>query len=352
MFNFYDISFNELQKFLQESSQPSFRSTQIWEGAYLQTYTSWEEFTNIPRDLRAELNTQYKIQTMKLLNMEDTFDRSSTKFLLQLQDENAIESVILKSQDRITLCISTQSGCPVGCVFCATGNIGFSRNLHSGEIIEQVLLLSKILKTEKRKLTNIVFMGMGEPLLNFDATLTAIKRFNDKKGMNIGARRITLSTIGIPDKIRSFAEEGLQVNLAISLHAPNDNLRQELIPLAKKIPLSEIMDACHYYILKTNRRVSFEYVLIAGLNDYNQHAEELSRLLQNFLCHVNLIGLNPTTHFPGKTPSQEKMRSFGNILLSHGIPTSIRESQGSDIQAACGQLAGQSSKTKRVKIIT
>lgn len=348
MINFYDISFHELQNFLKEISQPSFRAFQIWEGIYQHAYTAWEEFTNLPNDLRASLNSQYLLQTLKVVNMQDTFDKSSTKFLFQLHDENTIESVILRNQERITLCISTQSGCPVGCVFCATGNLGYFRNLYSGEIIAQVIFLSKILKSEKKKITNVVLMGMGEPLLNYDATLTAIKRFNDKTGMNMGARRITLSTIGIPEKIRSFAKEGLQVNLAVSLHAPNDDLRQELVPLAKKYSLSEILNACQDYIQKTNRRVTFEYVLIADRNDHNQHAEELSHLLQKLLCHVNLIALNPTTHFSGKGPSHQKTRSFGNILLSHGISTSIRESQGLEIQAACGQLAGQFSKTNHI----
>jgi len=242
------------------------------------------------------------------------------------------------------LCISTQSGCPVGCVFCATGKFGFFRDLTSGEIVEQVIHISRLLSQQGEHITNIVLMGMGEPFLNFEATLDAVKRFNDNSGMNIGARRITISTIGIPDKILRFAQEGLQINLAVSLHAPNDALRRELVPVAARIHISELMQACRQYIKATNRRITFEYVLINGVNDQPQQAEELAALLSGMLCHVNLIGLNPTTHYPGRTPSHQTMNAFGHILLSHNIPTSIRNSQGSDIQAACGQLAGRMRK--------
>jgi 23S rRNA (adenine2503-C2)-methyltransferase len=346
MNNFFDLQAGDLEPILNELSQPGFRSNQIWEGVYNQLITTWQEFSNLPKDLRDYLEDNYYLNTLQLVDEISSMDHLSTKFLFKLLDGNFIESVILRNNDRITLCISTQSGCPVGCVFCATGKFGFHRNLSSGEIIEQVVVLARLLKKSNETITNIVIMGMGEPLLNYEATLTAIKRFNDKNGLNFGARRITLSTIGIPEKIIQFANEGLQVNLAVSLHAPNDNLRQELVPIAEKVPINDIIQACRLYIEATSRRVTFEYVLIDGINDQPQYAEELAALLKGLLCHVNLIGLNPTTHYHGKAPRMKSMTEFGRILIANHIPTSIRNSQGSDIQAACGQLAGKLVQSK------
>jgi 23S rRNA (adenine2503-C2)-methyltransferase len=349
MNNFFDLQYEDLEDELRGLSQPGFRAKQIWQGVYQLQHSSWQDFTNIPKELRVFLESRYSLGSLKILDETSALDQQSTKYLFSLSDGNFVESVILRNSDRITLCISTQSGCPVGCVFCATGRFGFFRDLTSGEIVEQVIHLSRLLSQQGEHITNIVLMGMGEPFLNFDATLDAVKRFNDNSGMNIGARRITISTIGIPDKILRFAQEGLQVNLAVSLHAPNDALRRELVPVAARIQISELMQACHQYIKATNRRITFEYVLINGVNDQPQQAEELAALLSGMLCHVNLIGLNPTAHYPGRTPSHQTMNAFGHILLSHNIPTSIRNSQGSDIQAACGQLAGKMRKQNKLK---
>jgi 23S rRNA (adenine2503-C2)-methyltransferase len=341
MNNFFDLQYSDLEELLNSFSQPRFRLKQVWEGAYRNLEPNWKHFSNLPKDLREKLQENYSLNNLEAIDEINAFDGCSTKFLFSLPDGNSVESVILRSDNRITLCISTQSGCPVGCVFCATGKFGFHRNLTSGEIIEQVIFLVRLLKQNGESVNNIVIMGMGEPMLNYDATLTAIRRFNDPEGLNIGARRITLSTIGIPEKIRQFAHEDLQVNLAISLHAPNDVLRRQLVPIAEKSTIAEIIDACRDYITATNRRVTFEYVLIDQINNLPQHAHELSNLLKGFLCHVNLIGLNPTNHYSGKTPKKQAIRDFGKILLANHIPTSIRNSQGSDIQAACGQLAGK-----------
>jgi 23S rRNA (adenine2503-C2)-methyltransferase len=349
MDNFFNLQFEELEDELHALSQPSFRAKQIWEGAYQHLLASWQYFTNLPKDLRTFLENRYALTSLTVLDETTAPDQQSTKYLFSLPDGNYIESVILRSGDRITLCVSTQSGCPVGCAFCATGKFGFFRDLTAGEIVEQVIFLSRLLEDKNEHINNIVLMGMGEPFLNYDATLKAVKRFNDNAGMNIGARRITISTIGIPEKILLFAQEGLQVNLAVSLHAPNDTLRCQLVPLAAKVHISDIMQACHQYIKATNRRVTFEYVLIADVNDQPQQAEELAALLQGMLCHVNLIGLNPTEHYHGGTPSHKAMSDFGKVLLSHNIPTSIRNSQGSDIQAACGQLAGKVRGSNKVK---
>lgn len=349
MNNFFNLQYEDLEEELRGLSQPGFRARQIWEGIYQHLYSSWQELTNLPKDLRQFLENRYSLGSLQVLDETRALDDESVKYLFELPDGNLVESVILRSGDRITLCISTQSGCPVGCVFCATGKFGFNRNLTAGEIVEQVVILSRLLLPRDEHVNNIVLMGMGEPFLNYDATLEAVKRFNANDGLNFGARRITISTIGIPDKILKFAQEGLQVNLAVSLHAPNDTLRRELVPLAAKIHIADLMQACRQYLKATNRRVTFEYVMIAGVNDQPQQAEELAALLNGMLCHVNLIGLNPTAHYPGKTPSQHSMRAFGSILLAHNIPTSIRNSQGADIQAACGQLAGRARGSNTVK---
>ena len=301
MKNIFDLQFSELQEFIKEQGEAAFHAKQIWKGAYSHAYHSWEEFTNISKDLRSLLQDHFSLGSLNQIDRLTSSDGSSTKYLFELHDQAPVESVILRAGDRITLCISTQSGCPVGCAFCATGKLGFIRDLSSGEIVEQVIYLARKLALGGEHITNIVLMGMGEPFLNFDATLTAVKRFNDPTGMNIGARRITISTIGLPDKILRFAQENLQVNLAVSLHAPNDALRRELVPIANNIQISEIMAACRQYIRATNRRVTFEYVMIAGLNDKAEHAEQLANLLNGMLCHVNLIGLNPTSHFLGKS---------------------------------------------------
>ena len=343
MKNIFDLQYADIQSVLKSLSEPAFRAKQIWQGIYSQYAESWQDITNLPKSLRENLQESYSLTSLEVLDESDSTDQLSTKYLFRMQDGNLVESVILRSHDRITLCISSQSGCPVGCVFCATGKLGYFRNLSSGEIVEQVITLTRKLRENDETLTNIVIMGMGEPFLNYDATIEAVKRFNDKEGMNIGARRITISTIGIPERILQFAEENMQVNLAISLHAPNDDLRRELVPIARKIRLSVLLSACRQYVNATHRRITFEYVMVEGVNDKPEHAHELAKLLDSLLCHVNLIGLNPTDHYEGRTPSHQTMTAFGKILLDNNIPTSIRNSQGTDIQAACGQLAGKRS---------
>ena len=341
MNNFYDLSFNEIDAFVKEKNEPAFRARQIWEGVYQLHYTSWGQFSSLPLSLRENLETSFSLKSLIKSDSIFSKDLQTEKVLFQLSDFNFIESVLLRKDDRLTLCISTQSGCPVGCIFCATGNLGFKRNLTSGEMIEQVIFFINALKPGGEKLTNIVLMGMGEPFLNYENTISAVDRLNNAQGLNIGARRITISTIGIVDKIREFSEKELQINLSISLHAPNDHLRQQLVPLARNNPLSELIEACHSYIAKTNRRITFEYVMIKGINDTPKLAYELVNLIKGLNCHVNLIPLNPNMHYSGKPSDPSSIREFGRILIEKGIAASIRDSQGSDIQAGCGQLAGK-----------
>lgn len=341
MKNFYDLSFAEIETIIKEIGEAAFRSRQIWEGLYQLNNTDWDDFSSLPKSLRDRLGNKYSLTSLNKIESVFSDDLQTEKVLFQLSDSNYIESVLLRKEDRLTLCISSQSGCPVGCIFCATGNLGFNRNLTSGEIIEQVIFFINALKLKSEKLTNIVLMGMGEPFLNYENTIAAVDRLNDASGLNIGARRITISTIGIIEKIKAFSEKEMQINLSISLHAPNDMLRQQLVPLAKKYPIKELIEACRLYIAKTNRRVTFEYVMIKGINDSPKFANELVALLRGLNCHLNLIPLNPNMHFSGLPSDASTIREFGRILIEKGIAASIRDSQGSDIQAGCGQLAGK-----------
>jgi 23S rRNA (adenine2503-C2)-methyltransferase len=345
-----DLEFESLQEIVQNFREPGYRSKQIWEGLYKQYYKDWDQFSNLPKFLISELSTRFSIIPLKLLNEEKTIDGSTIKTLFELNDGLLIESVHLINNQRNTICISTQAGCPVGCIFCATGAMGFSRNLNSSEIIGQILFFAEKFLSKGEHIHNIVFMGMGEPFLNYDATIKAVNRFNDPNGLNIGARRITISTIGITDKIIKFAEENRQFNLAISLHSPIDKIRQKLVPIAKKYPIESIIKSTDYYISKTNRRITYEYVMIDKLNSDTEHATLLAKLIKHQNCHVNLIALNKNSHFMGSPPNIEVKNNFSKILLDNKIPTTVRNSQGSMIKAACGQLAGkQSDKIKQHK---
>ncbi len=337
----YDLGFGEIEALIKSVGEPSFRAKQIWEGLYQHQYNSWKEFSSLPKHLREILEKTCSISSIFQVNSVFSSDLQTEKVLFQLNDSNYIESVLLRKDDRLTLCISTQSGCPVGCVFCATGNLGFKRNLLCSEIIEQVIFFIRALKRVEEKLTNIVLMGMGEPFLNYGNTISAVARLNDVSGLNIGARRITISTIGIIDKIEEFSEKELQINLSISLHASNDQLRQQLVPFATKYPVKNLIDASRSYVEKTNRRITFEYVMIKEINDNPKYAVELVHVLRGLNCHVNLIPLNPAFHFSGKPSDPASIREFGRILIEKGIAVSIRDSQGTDIQAGCGQLAGK-----------
>lgn len=341
MTNIYDLSLEEIEKTIIGMDEKEFHAKQVWRGLYRDLYNHWDRFTTLSKSLRMNLASQFSIGSLSEMDRIITTDADTRKSLFQLPDGNLIESVLLRKNDRVTLCISTQSGCPIGCVFCATGEIGFFRNLTPGEITEQAIFFQRFLADQGKKLTNIVFMGMGEPFLNFDNVLRAVTILNHKDGLNIGARRITISTIGILDKIRSFADEESQVNLSVSLHAPSDELRRELVPLAKTHSVVELIDACRYYFERTGRRVTFEYVMIDSINDQPIHAHQLADLLGDLNCHINLIPLNTTDHYVGRAPDPVVMKEFGRILLERGLTLSFRDSQGFEIGAGCGQLAGR-----------
>ena len=247
----------------------------------------------------------------------------------------------MRYENRRTLCISTQSGCALGCVFCATGQMGLNRHLTSGEIIEQVVFFERKLRGINESLTNIVIMGMGEPFQNYANTMAAIDRMNHSKGLNIGSRRFTISTVGLIPQIRRFAREKNQINLAISLHAADDELRSSILPINKRYPLNDLMEACREYVDLTHRRITFEWALIQEVNDSLEQANKLIRLIQGMLCHVNIIPLNPTNGYGGKAATHIRAKNFQSELEQHGIPCTIRERRGIDIQAGCGQLAAE-----------
>ena len=337
----YSLSKEELEEFIRSIDPARYRVDQIWDGIYKHYYQSWDEFSNIPSKLIEQLSQTFQISPLDPVECVRSEDGNTEKYLFKLPDGELIETVSIKSEGRNTVCISTQVGCPVGCVFCATGTMGFKRNLLMEEIVSQVTYFAHLLAPSGEKISNIVLMGMGEPFLNYDQTVAAVSIFNKADTFDIGARRITISTIGIPERIKQFAEIGKQFNLAISLHAANDNLRNQLVPLAKRMPLASLLDAARYYIEKTNRRITYEYVLIHQINDSLDQAKELSLLLKGQNCHVNLIALNKNDHFAGKAPGESAIRNFSEILLANGIPTTIRNSQGANIQAGCGQLSGR-----------
>lgn len=319
--------------------QPSYRLEQLWKGIYHNYWNSPAQFSNFPIKLRNDLFERYSFDSLKSVNELVSADGQTQKRLFKLTDGNSIETVLMRYEKRQTLCISTQVGCPAGCVFCATGQMGFIRNLTAGEIIEQVLYFERLLHNEDLSLTNIVVMGMGEPFLNYDACLAAIKRMNDPAGMALGARRFTISTVGIIPQIERFTSENLQINLAISLHAIDDQLRNNLIPMNRKYPLKALLEACWKYTDATHRRISFEWALIQGVNDSPEQAQALANVLKGKLCHVNLIQLNPTIKYDGIPTQLKTARNFMNILNKTGVACSIRLRRGIEINAGCGQLA-------------
>lgn len=335
----YDLDLPELKNQVEAWGQPAYRAVQIWQGLYKQLWPAAELFTNLPESLRLQLGDQFYFTALTPGQVLQSIDRETTKTLFTLNDNRAIEAVLMKYNERRTLCISTQAGCALGCIFCATGQMGFKRNLTSGEIVEQVLYYARLSKMEGEHITNIVVMGMGEPFHNYDATMSAINRLNNPQGMMLGERRFTISTVGLVPMIRKFAEEKRQINLAISLHAANDSLRSKLLPVNRKYPIAELITACREYVEKTKRRLTFEWALIYDVNDSINDARELTNLLSGLLCHVNVIPLNPTHRYAGQATTRQRANEFRNTVMEAGIPCTIRLRRGIDIEAGCGQLA-------------
>jgi 23S rRNA (adenine2503-C2)-methyltransferase len=336
----FDLDLPALASLLAEWGEPEYRARQIWQGLYQHFWSSPQDFTSLPRLLRQKLGQALSFSHLTLETVLDSTDGETRKSLLRLPDKQPIEAVLMRYKKRRTLCISTQAGCAMGCVFCATGQMGFRRNLTSGEIVEQVIYYARMLKEKGEKVTNVVVMGMGEPFHNYDATLQAVDRLNDPLGFNLGTRRFTISTVGLVPAIRRFTSERRQINLAISLHAADDSLRASMLPVDRRYPIEQVLDAAREYVLKTHRRVTFEWALIYNINDTHEQAAKLATLLKGLLCHVNVIPLNPTSKFAGKATTRERALAFQAVLVDQGIPCTIRLRRGIDIQAGCGQLAG------------
>jgi 23S rRNA (adenine2503-C2)-methyltransferase len=342
MINLYDLDLEEIRKVVSELGEPSFRAEQIWQGLYQKGWNHFDDFSNLPKALREAFSHRFNLGTLKLDDELFSEDGTTRKFLFRLSDGVAIETVLMAYTDRQTVCVSSQVGCAMGCSFCATGLMGFKRNLTQGEIIEQVIQAANLLRKENLNLTNVVFMGMGEPFHNYESVMSAIRILNDPAGFNMGMRRFTISTVGLVPGIKRFAEEQTQINLAISLHAATDELRSMLVPINRKHPLKELFIACDEYLDKTSRRLTIEWALIEGVNDGFDQANALVNLLSGKLVHVNIIQLNPVKGYPGLPSGDDRVTSFQGVLEQAGIPCTVRLRRGVDIQAGCGQLASQS----------
>jgi 23S rRNA (adenine2503-C2)-methyltransferase len=337
--SFFDLSFEQLEAQLATWGEPRYRALQIWQGIYRDLAAEPGAITTIPRPLRERLSAEISFSGLTPRIEARSSDGHTRKYLFQMADGREIETVLMGYATRRTTCISTQAGCALGCVFCATGQMGFRRNLSAGEIVEQVVWFARELKAEDDRLTNIVVMGMGEPFHNYEATMEAIDRLNDPRGFNFGARRITISTVGLPPMIERFAAEKRQVNLAVSLHAATDALRTELLPINRKYPLATLFAAVRRYYDETHRRVTFEWALIEGKNDTPEQARALAAWVKGLPCHVNVIPLNPTRDYAGRATTRERASAFKAALENYGVPCTIRVRRGIDINAGCGQLA-------------
>lgn len=329
-----NLTEEEMKKFILSIGEKKFRAKQIFSWIY-KNVRDFDEMKNIPKSLRDKLREKSIIGNIDIdLRLDSKIDKTK-KYLFLLNDGNIIETVAMEYEDRITVCVSNQVGCRMGCRFCASTIDGLERNLEAWEILDQIM---KVQEDLGKRVSNIVMMGSGEPLDNFENTKRFLKLVNEESGLNIGYRHITLSTCGLVDKMMDLADLELPINIAISLHSPFDDERQKIMPVANKYSIEEIIDACNYYISKTNRRVTFEYSLIKDTNDSEKEAKRLVELLRGMLCHVNLIPINPIEERDFEKPDMEYINRFKNYLDKKNIPVTIRNSMGSDISGACGQL--------------
>ncbi len=334
--NLYALSHDGLSDFVVSLGEEPYRARQIWDWLYEKRVDRFESMTNLPRATRQKLEASAAIGSLDLVARQRSRD-GTEKRLYRLADGQRIESVLMPyADDRLTACISSQAGCAMGCVFCATGQMGFGRNLRADEISEQAIIFARELAAAGKRLSNIVFMGMGEPFHNYEASLDAARQLMTR--LKIGARHITISTVGLAPQIRRFADEGLQIQLAVSLHKTDDAQRSALMPVNRRWGVEELLAACRYYVARTNRRITFEWAAIAGANDTETEAHRLGKLLAGLLCHVNIIPLNPTGGYGGDPAQAATIDRFARILRGYGIPCSVRVRRGIDIDAGCGQL--------------
>ena len=328
----------DFEIWLLEQKEKKFVSQQVFEWVYKHGVLDWYLMTNLRKSLQCKLANSWTISSIQLIKSIDSKDQETSKFLWKLKDGAFVESVLIRSGKRRTVCVSTQVGCPVRCAFCASGLKGLVRDLSPAEIVEQVVHINKVLKLKEEKVSHIVFMGMGEPLENYNATVHSINILKHIMTLNISHRRITVSTVGIINGIRKLANEHLNVNLSLSLHAPNQQIRKKLIPYARKNSFTDIIKATDYYAAKTKRNMTYEYVLIKGINDTKQHADELVQLVKRKPITINLIPHNHVNGIPLKRPSNQSVKCFYQTLVNSGVVTTCRYTKGDDIMAACGQL--------------
>lgn len=334
--NILSLSEDELIEILSKRGFKAFRVKQIFEWIYQKKVSSFDEMTNLPLDIRSFLNKNFKLYSLKLKDKQISIDEETKKYLFELEDGYLIESVLILSEKRRTICVSTQVGCSIRCTFCASGKKGFFRDLKAFEIIEQII---HITKDTNQSPTHIVFMGMGEPLLNLDELVRSIEIISHEKYLKISQRRITISTVGVLENIKKLKEKNLKCNLALSLHAPTDEIRNKIMPYTKKYKLKDILKELQSYQDKTKRDISFEYILIENINDGIEHAKELFYLLKNFQCSINLIPYNPIDGLNYKRPQNDRIKKFKSYLIAQKLNVFQRYSKGNDISASCGQLA-------------
>lgn len=341
------LSFKLLEQKLAEKGIPKFRAAQVLQAVWKEGKASYDQINTLPALLRKDLEVQAPIFSLNPVRTIRSTDGTVIKTLFETHDKQKIEAVLMRFQDgRHTICVSSQAGCQLGCKFCATGTLKFGRNLTYEEIADQVLYFAQELHKTNENISNIVYMGMGEPFMNYDEVLESVRVINHKHCLNLGARHITLSTSGICEGIEKLANEDIQVNLAISLHAPNQELRERIMPIARKYKLSQLMDAVNDYLTKTNRRISYEYVMLKGINDSAKEAHELAELAKGQLVHVNMIPYNSTDIKGIEKSEKSDILKFRDILLQEGIPATIRVTLGQEIAAACGQLANKAAQPK------
>lgn len=336
MENIYNLSYEDLQLVIGQAGLPKFRTKQIWQWLYKHMISDFSQMNNVDAKTKQHLMENYFIPNFKIVKHQKSTD-GTQKVLLQLNDTEVVETVLMSYKHGYSVCVTTQIGCKIGCSFCASHLGGFKRNLSTGEIVAQVIAFERLLKAEER-VSNIVVMGIGEPMDNLDNVLKFIDVINDENGLKIGARHITVSTSGIVPKMYTLIEYPKQINLAISLHASNDEVRSRIMKINDVYPISEIMKVTKEYIKKTNRRVSFEYIMLSGINDSEEHARELMELVKGMNCHINLIPFNSVDEYDYAKSNDQQINKFATILKSRNIQVTVRQSKGNDIDGACGQL--------------
>ena len=351
----YSLTRQGMQEWVLEQGEKKFRADQIWEWLYRKRVQSFEEMTNLSKDLIAKLNDQFVVNPLKQRIVQESAD-GTVKYLFELPDGMLIETVLMRQHYGLSVCVTTQVGCNIGCTFCASGLIKKQRDLNNGEIVAQIMLVQKYFdeRGQDERVSHIVVMGIGEPFDNYNNVLNFIRTINDDKGMAIGARHITVSTSGLAHKIRDFANEGVQVNLAVSLHAPNNELRSSIMKINRAFPIEKLFAAIEYYIETTNRRVTFEYIMLNEVNDGVEQALELAELLKNIkkLSYVNLIPYNPVSeHDQYSRSPKERVMAFYDALKKKGVNCVVRQEHGTDIDAACGQLRSNTMKRDRQKAV-